>query len=109
MGYGLTISELPVWRRTFLFVCVGLFCTLGLIATFEDVRIYAAAPTSPVVVTKQVSPVYPPLGGVRYVSFEQEEKLIFWKEKLGLLVGIPFVLALLAVITPRDIKAWAGR
>ena len=107
-GDKITLSDLPVWRRCVLFLCVGLFVVLGLIAAFQDARIYISAPRSPQVETKQVSPVYVMHSQVRYVNFEQEEKLIFWKQRLGLLVGIPFVIALLVVVTTREIMPWAN-
>jgi hypothetical protein len=99
--FDLNPSGLPTWRKIVLLCAAGLFIFLGGMATFKELKIYESAPSAAVAATQQIYPVHVMHGYVRYVTRAEEEDFVFWKQRLGTLVGMPFIVAFLVLVTFR--------
>jgi hypothetical protein len=99
--FDLNPSGLPTWRKIVLLCAAGGFFFIGGMVTFKELRIYQSAPSIPVAATQQVYAVQVMHGYQRYVTRAEEEDFVFWKQRMGTLVGIPFIVAFLVLVTFR--------
>lgn len=99
--FSLSFSDLATWRKLCLLFALGVGCTAGAIPAFKETKIYKAAPKVPSVATRQTYAIYVMHGSLRYVTHDEAESLIFWREQIGPLVGIPFVAAFLILTMSR--------
>ena len=93
--FNFSFSDLATWRKLCLFLALGVGCSAAAIPTLKESKIYTAAPKLPSVATQQTYAIYVMHGSLRYVTQDEAESLIFWREKIGPLIGIPFVAAFL--------------
>jgi hypothetical protein len=100
-AFSINPSELPTWRKGVLSVAISLFLVTGGTITFKELRIYESAPSVPIASTQQVYGVYVMHGQQRYVTRSEQENFIFWKQRIGTLVGIPFIVGFLVLATAR--------
>jgi hypothetical protein len=94
-------SELAIWRKILLICSLGVSCYIGSMATFEEVIVYSSAPKAPINKTNQIYPVHVMHGSVRYVGVEQRDRFFFWKNRAATLIGVPFLISALVLITSR--------
>ena len=66
--------------------------------TVQDVVIYYGAPSTSVPAKAQVYPVRVMHGSLRYVTANQQEKLVFWRDQMSGFVGVPFLAAVVALV-----------
>ena len=90
-----------MWRKAVSTSALVLFFLCGSVITFKELRIYKTAPDKPVEELQQLYPLHVMHGHVRYVTRQKEEDFVFWKEHVGSLVGIPLIVAFIALIIPR--------
>lgn len=99
MRASINLLDLPGWRKLAIACCLSLFCFLGVMATNEEITIYMSAPAVPSPEIRKVYPVYVMHGSLRYVTGEESENAYFWRKKMGSLTAVPFLIALLVLIT----------
>ena len=102
--FSLDPSDLPTWRKIVALAGVGLFLFMGAMITFKEIKIYETAPSTPVVATQQVYAVQVMHGYVRYVTQQEGEDFVFWKDRMGTLIGVPFIVAFIVLVTYRKGK-----
>jgi hypothetical protein len=95
--FNFSFSDLATWRKLCLLVALGVGCSVGAIPALKESKIYKTAPKDPSVATGQTYAIYVMHGSLRYATQSEAESLSFWREKIGPLVGIPFVAAFLVL------------
>ena len=95
------LADLPVWRRLVLLCCVGLWSFFGLRHFSQEADIYASAPETPVVKTKQVYPVRVNHGYLRYVTKQEADEWEFSNNTTGPIIGVTALTILLLLGTFR--------
>lgn len=93
------LADLPLWRKIVLVLCLVSVFVLGGNG-YEHVRIYAVNPSVAVPEKGQVYPLRVMHGSLRYVTIQQLENFRN-SEARGTLIGIPFVIAFLTLVTFR--------
>ena len=99
--FSLSFDGLPIWRKLVVSCAVLSFFLIGSVITFKEIRIYRESPTTPVTQLQQVYPLHVMHGSLRYVSRKEEEDLLFWKQRMGSLVGLPLIVAFVVLATSR--------
>ena len=95
---------MPRWRRVVAVVSAVVFFFLGSMATFQEIRTYESAPKEAVVQSGNIYRVQVMHGSIRYVTAKQAEQISLWRETLGSLVGIPFVIGAVVLFTFRGVR-----
>ena len=95
------LGDLPVWRKLALLCCIGLWSFLGILHFSKEADIYASAPDTPVVKTKQVYPVKVNHGYLRYVTKQEAEQWEFSNSTTGPIIGVSALTMLLLLGTFR--------
>lgn len=98
-------GDLPMWRKVVIVCALTAFCFLGTMATKEEITIYSSAPSSPSPATKRIYPIYVMHGSLRYVTSDESEQAYFWRKKMGGLIPVPFLIAVVVLVTARQSKA----
>jgi hypothetical protein len=91
--FSLNLSDLPAWRKSVAFCALAIGCFLGAVPAVKETSIYQSASNAPAVAMGQTTAVYVMHGSLRYVTRKEADDLVFWREKVGPLIGVPFVTA----------------
>ena len=96
------VTDLPTWRKIIVLTGLAVCLFLGWMAAWNEIRIYYSAPSQRTVATGQTYETHVMHGSIRYVSFQEQERLRFWEDEALPRAGIPFLNSFFTYdMTPR--------
>jgi hypothetical protein len=95
------LGHLPLWRQLALLCCVVIWAFFGIRHFSMEADIYASAPQTPVIKTKQVYPVRVNHGYHRYVTKKEAVSWEFSNSTTGPIIGATALTMFLLVVTFR--------
>ena len=102
MRRSLNFADLPPWRVVVICFSLALFCFLGLMATQREITIYVSSPGMPEPAAGRIYPLYVMHGSLRYGTSDELERAYFWRKEMGPLIPLPFLIAVLLLITAKE-------
>lgn len=93
---------LPLWRKILILCCLGFSILTGFMALDAELTLDGSGSRNSSPTTGQVYEVNVMHGSIRYVTQKEQDRLIFWEERMGSLVGLCFLSVVFAWITYRD-------
>src|SRR5580704_1905767 len=85
---------LPAWRKIVLVCGLGFFLVVFIMSLNTELDIYGGDPDHLVAVTGHIYPTDVVHGNLRYTTKEEHDSRVFWHDKLGSWLGLPFLAVL---------------
>ena len=83
---------LPLWRKILVVCGLGFFVSVWAMTLYMELNLYGVDPDRPVAATGHIYPVGAAWGYMRYATWEERDRLYFWKRQMGWM-GVPFAAA----------------